>query len=71
MTASAVFVFGGKIMKIIVGRAINGISINGLEYLTDNQGNTMTFKDVPEAKKFLLKNGVSEQIIEDFVFKEE
>lgn len=43
---------------IIIGRPINGISLNGLEYLmTKNGKKEKEFKDKESAKKFLRKNG--------------
>ena len=47
--------------KIIVGRHIEGIALNGLEYLLDADGNELKFESVEEAKEYLVKNGVSEE----------
>jgi hypothetical protein len=45
-------------MKIIVGRPINGISLNGLEYLmNDDNSSEKEFDTVQDAKQFLLTNG--------------
>ena len=41
----------------IVGRPIEGISLNGLEYLLDDEGNLMEFDSPIEAKEFLRENG--------------
>ena len=53
--------------KITVGRAIDGISLNGLEYLLDENNEIMEFNDVKSAKKFLKKHGATD--FEEFVFK--
>ena len=53
--------------KIVVGRPINGISINGLEYLLGENDEPMKFDNVKSAKTFLKKHGVTN--FEDIVFK--
>lgn len=55
---------------VIVGRPINGISINGLEYLMDDEGAYKIFDDIDAAKKFLMENGFDEENLEELVFKE-
>lgn len=61
-------------MAIIVGRFINGISLNGLEYLLCGSGKPKEFEDVQSAKQYLLDTdypGVSDEKLEDlFIFKE-
>ena len=48
--------------KIIVGRHIEGIALNGLEYLLNEySGRALKFESVEEAKEYLVKNGVSEE----------
>lgn len=55
----------GDTGKIVVGRAINGISINGLEFLLNDQGQPMEFQSINEAIQFLFANEIStEEIIE-------
>lgn len=56
---------------VVIGRAINGISINGLEYALDDAGNYIHFNSIEEAKQFLRDNGVEdEEDLEDcFVLK--
>lgn len=60
--------------KVIVGRPINGISINGIEYLLNDDGNEMEFENKEQAVAFLRENGYadySDEMIEDsFIFKE-
>ena len=52
---------------IIIGKPINGISINGLEYLLDDSGEEMKFGTTGEAKRFLTNAGITD--FEDFVFQ--
>ena len=40
-------------MSIVIGRPINGISINGLEYLLGEDGEYKQFESREEAKTFL------------------
>lgn len=49
---------------IIIGRPINGIPVNGLEYVLDDDGNTMLFGDEDKAKGFLMEHGYSGDEIE-------
>ena len=44
-------------MSIIIGRPINGISLNGNEFLLDNEGNFIEFENSTIAKQFLIDNG--------------
>lgn len=46
---------------IVIGRPINGISINGLEYLLDDAGDFHHFSTVDAAKQFLRDNGVDDE----------
>lgn len=50
---------------IIIGRYINGISINGLEYMNDNSGEVVHFKSLDCAKQFLRDHGVEEDELDD------
>lgn len=54
--------------KVIVGRPINGISINGLEYLLDAENIEIKFDSVEDAKAFLSQNGIYDT--EGFIFEE-
>ncbi|WP_336932078.1 hypothetical protein [Acinetobacter bereziniae] len=56
-------------MTISVGRPINGISINGLEYLLDDDGNIRLFSDENEAKDWLTSQGFSMDEIDWMIFK--
>jgi len=56
---------------VIVGRPINGISINGLEWLLDNDGEPIRFSDGDAARSFLLDNGESAENIYSYVFEDE
>lgn len=60
--------------KVVVGRPINGISLNGYEWLLDGPeeegGSEVTFENKEDAKQFLIDAGADEDDIEDeFVFK--
>ena len=55
---------------IIVGRPINGITINGLEYLMDYEGDLMTFESEEKAKEFLAEKGYTEEDMHWMVFEE-
>lgn len=59
---------------IKIGRAIEGISINGKEWLLDNNNELMTFTSIDKAKEFLKENGLgnlTEEELEDSFFFEE
>ncbi len=50
-------------MAIVIGRPINGISLNGLEYLLDETGEYKQFGSKEEAKTFL--NSMFEEPLTD------
>jgi len=54
---------------IIVGRPINGISINGNEWLLTKDGNLKKFRNVQAAKSFLMKKGLTHSDWENMTFK--
>ena len=59
---------------IEIARAIGGISINGKEFLLDENENTMIFESAEIAIKFLRSKGfenLSDEEIEDNFFFEE
>ena len=45
---------------ILITRAIEGISINGKEYLLNDNGDAMQFENTYEAYNFLRLNGFNE-----------
>ena len=49
----------------VIGRPINGISINGREYALDSNGETLKFVTEEDAKKFLERNKVTEEMIQN------
>jgi hypothetical protein len=49
-----------------IARAINGIAINGKEWLLDSEGNTMEFESIHSAKDFLRQNGYEDCTDEEF-----
>ena len=57
-------------LGIVIGRPISGISLNGLEYLLENQGgNIKHFPSQEEARFFLMENGVNDNEVEEFEFR--
>ena len=52
-------------MAYVIGRPINGICLNGREYVLDDNDKVLKFTTEEEAKKYLKDNGVTEEIIED------
>ena len=62
-------------MKTIIGRAINGIGLNGNEWLLDENDKAKEFDNKVAAKAFLLTHGYenwSDDDLEDtFTFKEQ
>jgi hypothetical protein len=55
---------------VIIGRPVNGISINGLEWLLDN-GEPMRFINGNMANPFLLDNGEIAENIYTYWFEDE
>ena len=55
---------------VIVGRPITGISINGLEWLVDEDGFVEIFTSIDSAREYLKSKGVSDEEIEYLTFKE-
>lgn len=47
-------------MLYLAVKRIAEISLNGYEYLLDEDSNLMKFSDIPEAKNFLIENGVDD-----------
>jgi hypothetical protein len=56
--------------KIVVGRHINSITLNDLEYLLDDDGEIKEFNSEKEAKTFLKQNGISAKYLDGFVNEE-
>lgn len=50
---------------VMIGRPINGISINGNEYACDEKGIAIVFEDKNDARAFLKENGYTDKNIED------
>lgn len=55
---------------IIVGKHVNGITLNELEYLLDDDDNIMQFETEELAKTFLKDKGFTEEDIWWLVFEE-
>lgn len=57
-------------MSVVVGRHIDGITLNPLEYLLDDEGDLMTFDSEEQAKLYLKSQGFSDDEIYWMVFEE-
>ena len=51
---------------VIIGRPINGIGLNGLEYILNDDETPRTWNDKDEAETFLLLHGATHEEIENF-----
>lgn len=60
--------FMNLIPLVAIGRPIEGVSLNGLEYALDDSGDVYAFTGVDSAKKFLTDNGVAEDDLDEFAF---
>lgn len=56
--------------KFIIGRPINGVTINGLEYLLNEDNSDMLFDSKEDAILFLVANDYTDEQLEDFVIEE-
>lgn len=54
----------------VVARYINDIALNGLEYLLDDTGEIMVFKNREEAQGYLKANGHTDENVVFFKYKE-
>ena len=54
-----------------IARHVNSISLNGLEYLLDENGKTLTFDSIKSAETHLIDNGVSQSVIDDAILIKE
>ncbi len=58
-------------MSIVIGRPIEGISLNGNEFLLNDDGELMEFNTVKDAQTFLGGHGVEGDDLEDcFVYRD-
>lgn len=57
-------------MGVIVGRHINGIKINPLEYLLDDVGEMIVFQSKERAREYFKKQGWTNEQINWLVFEE-
>lgn len=59
-------------MSFLIGRPINGVSLNGNEYVLGDDGKPRVFPDMVSAKQFLAEKGLTELDIEaeGIVFEE-
>ena len=56
--------------KICIGRPINGITINPLEFVLDDDGEVKTFENEDVARDFLKRNGFTDEDIDYLTFQE-
>lgn len=54
-------------MSILIGRHINGITINSLEYAKDDNDNLFKFDTEELANSFLLSKGFTQDQINDSI----
>jgi len=57
-------------MSVVVGRHIDGITLNPLEYLLGINGDPMVFESETQAKLYLKNQGFSDDEIYWMVFEE-
>ena len=50
---------------IIIGRPINGVTLNGLEYCLDDDGELLRFSSETEGREFLHENGMDDKEIKE------
>lgn len=55
---------------VVVGRYINGVTLNGLEYLQNDEGDVIYFDGIEAAKNYLREHEVTDEEMEDLVFHE-
>lgn len=55
---------------IIVGRHIEGITINPLEYVLDDDGDVIVWDSEKDAREWLAERGVTEEEMYYLVFEE-
>jgi len=62
-------------MKYVIGRYINNISINGLEYLLDDKQKEMTFHNRDDCAEYIKQNVLgenpTEEDINDLIWEKE
>jgi len=57
----------GEINMFIVGRHINGICLNELEFVLDGNGEPIEFPTEEEAKSFMFERGASEKDFDTYL----
>ena len=55
---------------VVIYRAAGGVSLNGKEYVLDDEGEPMLFNNEDEALEFLYCRGVTDAELEDIGFEE-
>jgi hypothetical protein len=59
---------GGIVGKCVVARNINGIALNGFDYLLEDNGEIKVFNDIAEAMSFLKHVGATDEDINYYRF---
>lgn len=54
-------------MPILIGRHLEGITLNSLEFAKDNDDNLLKFETEELANSFLLENGFSQELIDSSI----
>ena len=57
--------------KYTIARAVDGISLNGKEYVMTDEGDIMLFSSEKKAYAFLEKHGYAKEEIDDDIMIEE
>jgi len=57
-------------MKYMIGKSVNGISLNGNEYLLDDNGDIMKFDNKDNCLNFIKEN-ITDENPEDFLWNDE
>jgi len=53
---------------IIIGRHINGITLNPMEFISDDNGVIKIFNNEEEAKEFLVDNDIDLGVIDNGIY---
>jgi hypothetical protein len=55
--------------QFVIGRPIEGVYLNGIEFLMEDNNDVKVFDDILDAKNFVVENiGVDSLDAEDYIF---